>query len=194
MGMGQIELFPEAAPLPGGFVYRADFISPAEEKMLLAEVEVLEFGHTQFHGVAAKRRVAHFGSSYNFDGGRLGSAPPMPEFLLPLRERVATFAGCSGKEFAEALVTDYPVGAPIGWHRDAPPFELIAGVSLLSACTMRFRPWPVVKGGERVKPLVQVLEPRSVYLLRGASRTAWQHQIPPAAQRRVSITFRTLRA
>lgn len=190
--MSQIELFPDASPLPEGFVYRAEFISAAEESMLIESIEQLEFGEMRMRGVAAKRRVAHFGSSYDFGGGTLGPAPPMPEFLLDLRERVAEFAGCASGEFAEALVTDYPVGAPIGWHRDAPPFDVVAGISLVSACTMKFRPWPIVKSG-RTKPLSKLLEPGSLYLLRGASRTAWQHHIPPAARRRISITFRTLR-
>jgi alkylated DNA repair dioxygenase AlkB len=33
-------------------------------------------------------------------------------------------------------------------------------------------------------------EPRSVYLLRGPSRTEWQHSIPGVEALRYSITFR----
>ncbi|MFN2508834.1 MAG: alpha-ketoglutarate-dependent dioxygenase AlkB [Chthoniobacterales bacterium] len=69
------------------------------------------------------------------------------------------------------------------------------GVSLLAECTMQFRRWPVEKNAaRRSKPLVQILEPRSAYILHGASRTGWQHHIPAAKSRRFSITFRTLRA
>jgi alkylated DNA repair dioxygenase AlkB len=113
--------------------------------------------------------------------------------LLPLRERVGAWAGRAPEEFAEVLVTQYPVGAPIGWHRDAPPFEIVAGVSLLGACTMHFRPWSGAKEAAPRRRLEQVLEPRSAYLITGASRSEWEHHIPPARERRLSITFRTLR-
>ena len=41
-------------------------------------------------------------------------------------------------ELADLLVTRYPPGAGIGWHRDA-PVRRCRGVSLLTACRMRFR-------------------------------------------------------
>ena len=110
------------------------------------------------------------------------------------QRRIAELAARDAQEFVELLVTDYPPGAPIGWHRDAPGFDIIVGVSLLSECTMQFRQWPLEKPAtKRVKPLKQILEPRSAYILRGRSRTCWQHRIPPVRQRRLSITFRTLR-
>jgi alkylated DNA repair dioxygenase AlkB len=34
-------------------------------------------------------------------------------------------------------VQRYPPGATIGWHRDAPAFETVIGVSLASACRLR---------------------------------------------------------
>jgi alkylated DNA repair dioxygenase AlkB len=151
------------------------------------------------HGVTARRRVAHFGRSYEFDTFKLGEAPVIPDFLLPLRDRAAVLAGCEAEEFAEALVSEYPPGAGIGWHRDAPPFDLIVGVSLLAECTMKFRPWPAIAkketraGTNRVKPIARVLAPRSVYILQGEARTKWQHHIPPMTHLRYSITFRTLR-
>jgi len=37
-------------------------------------------------------------------------------------------------------------------------------------------------------------EPRSAYLMRGPSRTEWEHSIPAVDELRYSITFRTLRA
>ena len=40
---------------------------------------------------------------------------------------------------ADLLVTRYPPGAGIGWHRHAPQFGEVSGVSLLTACRMRFR-------------------------------------------------------
>jgi len=190
----QGELFPASSELPDGFRYERDFISADEERSLLSHIEQLDFSAVEMHGVIAKRRVAHFGRDYHFDSGQIATGRPIPAFLLPLRERVGEFAGRSAEDFAEVLVTEYPEGAPIGWHRDAPAFDVVVGVSLLSECTMKFRPWPAeTNGPRRAKPLAQVLAPRSIYILSGASRTRWQHHIPPATARRVSITFRTLR-
>ena len=187
--MSQLQLF--AGEVPEGFVYEREFISPDEEKMLLAGIEQLPFAEIRMRGAVAKRRAAHFGHGYEYDTGRIGPGSKIPEFLLPLRRRVGEFAGREAEEFAELLVTDYPAGAGIGWHRDAPAFDIVVGVSLFSECTMQFRRWPVEKGGERALP--QVLEPRSAYILRGPSRSCWQHQIPPTREGRLSLTFRTLR-
>jgi alkylated DNA repair dioxygenase AlkB len=191
--VGQIELIPGNAQ-PDGFLYRADFLSRDEEVELVRSIEALPFIAPSMRGVAAKRRTVHFGRSYDFDTFRLGEAAPIPEFLLPFQQRVATMANREPAEFGEALVTEYAPGAGIGWHRDAPPFGVIVGLSLLAACTMKFRRWPVQKQpGPRIKPLSCVLEPRSAYVLDGEVRTAWQHHIPPIKQLRYSITFRTLR-
>jgi alkylated DNA repair dioxygenase AlkB len=180
--------------LPDGFVYKADFISAVEEEALIAAIEQLEFGEIRMHGVVAKRRVVHFGQDYAFDSATITPGAAMPEFLAALRLRVGEFAQRAAEDFAEVLVTEYPAGAGIGWHRDAPAFDIVVGVSLLGECTMQFRPWPAEKNaGRRTQPLAQVLERRSVYILRGASRTGWQHHIPEAKTPRFSITFRTLR-
>jgi len=192
--VSQIELFATEPELPEGFAYKPDLISREEEQTLVRAIERLDFGDVKMHDVVAKRRVVHFGRSYEYQTAALTSAPPIPKFLQELRKRVAKFAERDAEEFAEVLVTDYPPGAPIGWHRDAPGFDIIVGVSLLSDCIMQFRRWPIEKPiGKRAKVLKQILQPRSAYILRGQSRVAWQHRIPPVKQRRLSITFRTLR-
>lgn len=193
--MTQIELIPDAAATPAGFSYHADFISGAVERALADAISNLDLVAPTMHGVAAKRRTAHFGRSYDFQTFKLGDAPPLPEFLHPLRERVAKVASVEPEDLGEILVTEYAPGAGIGWHRDAPQFGIIIGISLLAACTMRFRPWPVQKTtpSKRVKPLAQSLEPRSVYVLDGEARSRWQHHIPPIDELRYSLTFRTLR-
>ena len=145
------------------------------------------------HGAIAKRRAAHFGRGYEYESGRIAHGAEIPEFFLPLRARVGEFAGRDAEEFAELLVTDYPAGAGIGWHRDAPAFDIVVGVSLVSGCTMQFRPWAAEKNSKRERLLRQVLEPQSAYILRGLSRTRWQHPIAPTKNRRLSLNFRTLR-
>ena len=191
----QAELFSPA--IPDGFVYRPEFISSTEESEFVAAIQQLQFEEIRMHGVIAKRRTVQFGQHYGFESFKLTEAPPIPTFLLPLRERAGEFAGCDAAAFEEALVTEYQPGAQIGWHRDAPSFDVVVGVSLLGDCTMQFRPWPVIKsadaGRKRGKPLAQLLAARSAYILRGAVRTHWQHHIPSAKTLRYSITFRTLR-
>ena len=195
----QAELFELRDKMPAGFVYRDEFISKAEEEQLVAAIRELAFSEVRMHGVVAKRRTVHFGRSYEFQTFKLGDAPPIPEFLRTLRDRTGELIARDPEDLGEALVTEYAPGAGIGWHRDAPPFGIVVGVSLLSECTMQFRPWPVNKAGEgasrakRSKPLAQVLAPRSVYVLDGAARSQWQHHIPAAKALRYSITFRTLR-
>jgi alkylated DNA repair dioxygenase AlkB len=191
--MRQLEFFKDETALPDGLIYSSEFISRDEEGQLVAAIQNLPFGEIKMHGVVAKRRAAHFGRSYQYESAKIGAARPLPEVLLPLRERIADFTGCTPVEFAELLVTEYPAGAGIGWHRDAPAFDFIVGISLLRECTMKFRPWPPERASKPAKPLSLLLEARSVYVLRGPVRTQWQHHIPPAKGLRYSITFRTLR-
>jgi alkylated DNA repair dioxygenase AlkB len=107
-----------------------------------------------------------------------------------LRDRVAAWRGLSGAEFVHALVTEYRPGTPIGWHSDAPHFELVVGISLAGAARMRFRPYAAKTEKRAIVELE--LAPRSAYVMQGEIRWNWQHQIPPTRQLRYSITFRTL--
>jgi alkylated DNA repair dioxygenase AlkB len=184
------------ADVPDGFVYRPDFINSDEEALLIDAIRQVEFSNFEMRGVVARRRVAFFGSSY--DAGRTRTLP-LPAFLLPLRERAASFAEVDADAFAMALINEYPPGAPIGWHRDAPQYDIVLGVSLLSACRMMFRPYVspsarLATDGRRRKATHQItLERRSAYLMAGESRTAYEHHIPAVTELRYSMTFRTLR-
>jgi alkylated DNA repair dioxygenase AlkB len=191
--MRQLGFFENESALPDGLIYSPEFISRDEEGQLVTEIGDLHFRDIKMHGVIAKRRATHFGRNYEYESARIGAAPPIPEFLVTLRKRIAEFTKCSPAEFAEVLVTEYPAGAGIGWHRDAPAFDFIVGISLLSECTMKFRPWPPPRTPQPQKSVSLLLEPRSIYVLRGPVRTQWQHHIPPAKRLRYSITFRTLR-
>ena len=177
---------------PPGFQYREQFITGVEERELLDAIATVSFSTFEMRGVAARRRVAFFGHSYD-----RGEAQPFPDFLLPLRNRVAAWVGAEPNAFAMALVNEYPPGAPIGWHRDAPQYDIVAGVSLLSDCRMRFRPYrspaTAAPAGRRMATHEAVLERRSAYLMTGASRSAYEHHIPAVTELRYSVTFRTLR-
>jgi alkylated DNA repair dioxygenase AlkB len=174
--------------LPEGFRYEPDFIPREEEQALVRTLQSMSFQPFEFQGYIAKRRVIEFGCEYDFTSRKASSAPPIPDFLLPLRERSADFAGVSADEIVECVVHEYPVGAPIGWHRDVPQFETIIGISLLSACRMRLKPYRAAG-----KIMSIILEPRSAYILSGAARWQYQHSIPEVKELRYSITFRTLR-
>ena len=178
---------------PPGFQYRDDFISAAEEAALLEDITRIEFSNFEMRGVIAKRRVAFFGASY--DRGD-APAPPIPDFLRPLMIRTAAWGSIEPDAFAMALINEYRAGAPIGWHRDAPQYGIVAGISLRSPGRMRFRPYVspgVSASGRRTATHEIVLPARSAYLLTGDARSAYEHSIPPVAELRYSITFRTLR-
>ena len=183
-------LFSEQSELPNGLVYRPGFLTREEESRTLEAIAALALEEAVYKSYTARRRIASFGAGYDFDAHRLTPAPEMAPFLLPLRDKVARWAGLPEQAFGEALVSEYRPGTPLGWHRDVPQFEVIAGISLASACRMRFRPYPP-KRGDAV--LALELEPRSAYLLRGEARWSWQHSIPPTPQLRYSITLRTRR-
>jgi alkylated DNA repair dioxygenase AlkB len=109
-----------------------------------------------------------------------------------LRDRAAEWAGFARERFTQALVAEYREGTPLGWHRDVPDFEEVVGVSLLNEAVMRFRPWPP-RAPSRADVIKLVLQPRSVYLLRGPARWAWQHSVAATKALRYSITFRAAR-
>lgn len=77
-----------------------------------------------------------------------------------------------------------------GWHRDKGVFDEVVGISLVSPCNFRFRR----KAGSTWERYSLTVEPRSAYLLRGESRTIWEHSIPGVEALRYSITFRSLRS
>jgi len=182
---------PEGASgeLPAGFRYQAELITPHEEAELVGQLERLPFRAFDFHGHLANRQVISFGLRYDYDRREVVEAAAIPGFLMPVREKVAAFARLPVDAFVQVLINEYQPGAGIGWHRDKPHFEAVAGVSLLAPCRFRLRR----KNGTRWDRQTIIVEPRSVYLMTGPARNEWEHSIPPPAEHRYSITLRTLR-
>jgi len=179
----------ESAPEIDGLLYKEDFITRDEELALLERIRSLEFHEVRMRGVVARRRVIHYGINYSFETFKATPGPPLPEFLLPIRNRAGAFAGVRPEELAEALITEYAPGAAIGWHRDASPFDIVVGISLLAPCRFRFR-----RGKVRAWQTAELpLPPRSAYVLTGPARSEWEHSIPAVKALRYSVTFRTLR-
>jgi alkylated DNA repair dioxygenase AlkB len=187
----QADLFSEGSALPSGLVHQPDFVSAVEEAQLLRDIGTLELREAAYKEYTAKRRVASFGAGYDFDANELTPAPVMAAFLLPLREKVAAWAEVPAEAFGYALVSEYRPGTQLGWHRDVPQFEMVAGISLAGMARMRFRRFPPQRGA----PILTLdLAPRSAYILRDEARWGWQHSIAPTPALRYSITFRTRRA
>jgi alkylated DNA repair dioxygenase AlkB len=177
---------------PPGFVYQPDFINAAEEAKLCRLVSHLHLQPFKFHGFEAKRKTASFGYDYHFDNRSLTKGEPIPHEFLFLVDKVARYLALPPADFSKLLATEYPPGSVINWHRDAPPFELIAGISLLTDCTFRLRPHDKSRQG-RAAIRTYTVARRSLYIMRGAAREDWQHSITPVKETRYSITLRTLK-
>ncbi|MFL5579372.1 MAG: alpha-ketoglutarate-dependent dioxygenase AlkB [Gemmatimonadaceae bacterium] len=180
---------PPTPRFPEGFRYRPEVVTADAERDLLLQVRELPFREFEFHGYTGKRRVVSYGWRYDFSDRVLHKADDIPPFLLALRETAAAFADLEPAQLQHVLVTEYGEGAGIGWHRDKAVFGDVVGISLLSPCVFRLRR----KAGERWERVSLTAEPRSAYLLRGPSRTEWEHSIPEVDALRYSITFRNLR-
>jgi len=185
----QADFFAVEPALPNGFQYQPEVISPTDEQRLIAQFANLPFKEFEFHGFLGKRRTVSYGWRYDFNGGGLQRTEDMPSFLLLVREVAAKFAGLRPPDLQQALLIEYPPGAQIGWHRDRPIFDAVVGISLLSSCTFRLRR----RIGNVWKRASIIAEPRSAYLMKGESRTEWEHSIPAVAAPRYSITFRNFK-
>ncbi|HZT86899.1 MAG TPA: alpha-ketoglutarate-dependent dioxygenase AlkB [Stellaceae bacterium] len=179
-----------AEPAIAGLSQACDIVAPAEEAALIAAIDTAPLTPFCFHGWEGRRLTVSYGWHYDFDDASFAPTEPIPDWLLPLRERAARLARVTPGEFVQTLLIRYDPGAGIGWHRDRSVFQHVVGVSLGAAATMRFRRRRA-GGFERASAF---LAPRSAYHLAGPARHQWEHSIAPMATTRWSITFRTLSA
>jgi alkylated DNA repair dioxygenase AlkB len=187
-----LTLFDELPVLPEGFYYYPDFINQVEEQQLLSEVQQIELHAMEFHQYTAKRKVASFGYDYNFSSGKLTKGIDIPASFHWVIDRAAKQLLISRDQIAELLVTEYPVGSVINWHRDAPPFETIAGISLGADCIFKLRPYD--KSLRSRKSTISLpVKQRSFYSMQGPARSDWEHSTAPVTAIRYSITLRTLK-
>ena len=189
----QADLFDASNQLPHGLVYQREFVTRDEEKTLLEAIAPLPFREARFQEYFAKRRVVHFhpagsGEAYDASDDAFSSGP-LPPFLVELQGKVATWLGIDPTAFVHALVSEYRVGTPIGWHRDKPVYGIVVGLSLAGPGRMRFRPFD--SRASRDSTVLLELEPRSIYVMRDEIRWQWQHSMLPTKALRYSITFRT---
>lgn len=185
-------LFDIEPVLPEGFSYQNNFISEAQEQQLLDAIRQFDLKNMQFHEYEAKRKVMSFGQGWSFTEQRLKQGEPIPQAFYFLVERIAAHLKIPVTSIAQFLITEYPVDSVINWHRDAPPFETIVGVSLLSDCVFKLKPHDK-NLQTRSATISMDVKKRSMYVMTGEAKTAWQHCTAPVKSKRYSLTFRTLR-
>jgi alkylated DNA repair protein (DNA oxidative demethylase) len=81
--------------LPGLSV-RDDLVTAEEEAALIAAIDSTDLSPFRFQGWTGKRLTASYGWTYDFDTGRMSQGVPLPDWLLPFRDRAANFAGTAG--------------------------------------------------------------------------------------------------
>jgi alkylated DNA repair dioxygenase AlkB len=185
----QGELFAVNAPVVPGLVLVPEAVSQAEEVALTARIDAAPLQPFEFGQWLGKRLTTHYGRAYDFARGRLDEAPPLPDWLVALRERLAPQVGMDPEALQAALLIRYDPGAGIGWHRDRPQYGEVLGLSLGADCVMRLRRRTETGFERRALPLPA----RSLYRLSGEVRWEWEHSIVPMDVTRRSVTFRTLR-
>jgi alkylated DNA repair protein (DNA oxidative demethylase) len=184
-----LDLF-DTPPLPGLSV-SSNLVTEAEEGSLIAAIDATELAPFRFQGWTGKRLTSSFGWHYDFDNGQVARAAPIPNWLLPIRARMAAFAGLEPEILIQALLIRYDSGAGIGWHRDRPIYEHVLGLSLGATAEMRFRR----RRGDRDFARVSLpLEPRAAYRISDEARHEWEHSIIETEQKRWSITLRSASA
>ena len=108
--------------LPEGLIYVPGFLTEAGERDVLAVLATFELHPYVLHDTPSRRLVRSFGLALAAGAYDAGPAAPIPAGLEWLRERCAGLMGREPGELADLLVTRYPPGAGIGWHRDGPQF------------------------------------------------------------------------
>jgi alkylated DNA repair dioxygenase AlkB len=185
-------LFPLEQSFPAGFNYYPEFLSVTEETKLYNEINKIELHNMDYHGYKANRKTASFGYDYNFGNNILSKGKAIPAAFDWIIEKTASYIGVESKRFAEMLLTEYPPNAVINWHRDVPQFGLIAGISLLTDCTFKLRPYDKLKQ-TRSSVISFVVQRHSLYTMQDEARWNWQHSIARVKQTRYSITLRTFK-
>lgn len=190
----QADLFGVADALPPGLAFEPEFVTADEQRELLDHLVALPLREARYKEYTARRRVFAWGSRFDFQEYRLQprAIVELPVPLQALRERLAAWAGVAPGDFVHVMVSEYRTGTPLGWHRDAPDYEVIVGVSLGGPARLRFRPYPPAAPG--AGEIVSLdLAPRSAYRMRDEARWGWQHSVPPVPALRYSVTMRTVR-
>jgi alkylated DNA repair dioxygenase AlkB len=155
--------------LPPGASLIPDWITPGQEAALVAFLDAGEWRGE------LKRRVRHFGYRYHYrarSATRDSRIGPLPDMLQGLAERLVA-EGFFLAVPDQVIANEYLPGQGISAHVDCEPCfgEVIASLSLLSGCEMRF--CCLASGETRAV----ILPPRSLLVLVGPARRDWTHAI-----------------
>ena len=188
----QIRNVQDEHPDVPGLTYIPDFLSEREEDDIVAEIDRSDW-HSDL-----KRRVQHYGWRYDYKARqidpsmRLGS---LPAWADDIAQRLFS-EGFLPHLPDQVIVNEYKGSQGISKHSDSESFaDGIATISLLESWEMVFRE----KGTKR--KIGQILDRRSVAIMKGDARYRWTHEIPSRKYetrrikgsergRRISLTFR----
>ena len=98
-------------PVLPGLSSRDDLVTRAEEQALIERIDGTSLSPFRFQGWTGKRLTSSYGWSYDFDAGRLQHGDPMPDWLLPIRNRAAVFAGLRADDLVQ-LCSSAMIRAP----------------------------------------------------------------------------------
>jgi hypothetical protein len=106
----QFSLFSPQAIGPPGLRYYPEIITPSIEFDLIERIRRLPLMPFQFGPFEGKRRVASFGFKYDYAERQLQEAEEVPEWLVPMIEKVEAHGGPAAK-IKQVLCTEYDAGA-----------------------------------------------------------------------------------
>ncbi|WCJ28991.1 hypothetical protein M5689_010657 [Euphorbia peplus] len=209
--------------IPGLYLLH-EFVTGKEEQELLAAVDELPWKNL------SKRRVQHYGYEFRYETRNVDTEQKLgqlPAFISSVVERISRFPDLEASTSVvldQLTVNEYPRGVGLSPHIDThSAFEgLIFSLSLAGPCIMEFRRYSdgssdqksssnndnkveILDNGTHLTRRAIYLPPRSMLLLSGEARYAWQHYIPhhkidmvndnvvKRGSRRVSFTFRKVR-
>jgi alkylated DNA repair dioxygenase AlkB len=178
-----------------GLALVPEWITHAREEELLAAIDGSPWNTT------LRRAVQHYGYRYDYQGrGVAESLGPLPDWAMHLASRLFD-DGVFARVPDQVIVNAYEPGQGIAPHVDRHDFgEVVSSLSLGSDTTMTLSPRDTDGDAVDVR-----LPRRSLLVLQREARRAWAHGIAArksddvdgarvTRKRRVSITFRTLRA
>jgi len=90
---------------------------------LLAQFSSLPFKEAVFQQYTARGKVVRYGegdysaSSYGNGAATANPRRPFPDFLAPLRRKVALWLDMDESQFVHALCTGYQPGTLLGWRQ-----------------------------------------------------------------------------
>lgn len=178
-----------------GLVLVRDFVSEDEEKVLLTLIDGTPWDRL------ARRRVQHYGKKFSYKNRTVdldSNATDIPKEMNTVLSHMSKIDDVGPLD--QVTVNEYTAGVGLSPHVDTHSAfgDTICSLSLAGGVAMVFR-----RDGEQK---AVYLPPRSLLIMQGESRWAWEHYIPHRksdvlengkvvfrSHRRVSLTCRSIR-